>query len=72
MPAKVHKCNIDPIRQKNGLGGIGEDRKMKKEKREKEKADLIKAGNAEGTKFLMSKDNKTVIDLENGLFLFNN
>ncbi|MDY5835790.1 MAG: hypothetical protein SPK23_01505 [Eubacteriales bacterium] len=45
---------------------------MEKEKREKEKADLIKAGNAEGTKFLMSKDNKTVIDLENGLFLFNN
>jgi hypothetical protein len=43
---------------------------MKKEK--KGKADFKKAGNSEGTKFLTSKDHKTVIDLDNGLILFNN
>lgn len=43
---------------------------MKKEK--KGKADIKKAGNSEGIKFLTSKDHKTVIDLDNGLILFNN
>lgn len=41
-------------------------------KQEKRKADFKKAGNSEGTKFLTSKDQKTFIDLDKGLILFNN